>query len=178
MGVDLQRRIDAQPPLETGEIIISDILPDHAAQLFPAGEPPAIVTLPLEDAPEALHRPIVDALAHPGHTLRHPGRNQLVMEHPGGVLEPSVAVEQGMSVQVGGMGAIHGFMYQNTVIGVPENKGDNLPVAQIQYGAEIKFIDSWPHIVFELRHIGQPLFIGLIFVKLAVQHIVSQILRV
>ena len=68
MGVDLQRRIDAQPPLETGEIIISDILPDHAAQLFPAGEPPAIVTLPLEDAqkpsmgPLSMHLPTLDML--------------------------------------------------------------------------------------------------------------------
>lgn len=29
LGLYLHGRMDAQPPLETGEIVISDILPDH-----------------------------------------------------------------------------------------------------------------------------------------------------
>ena len=178
MGVDLHRCVDAQPPLETGEIVVSDILPDHLAQLLPAGEAPAIVSLPLENAPEALHGSVVNTLAYPRHTLRHPSRSQLVVEHPGRVLKAPVAVEQRMRVRVGGKGAIQGFMHQGAVVGVPENKGDNPPVAQIQYGAEVKFMDGWPHIIFELCYIGQPLFIGLVRVKLAVQHIFRQILRV
>ena len=62
MGVDLHGRVDAQPSLETGEIVVSDILPDHLAQLLPAGEAPAIVSLPLENAPEALHGSVVNTL--------------------------------------------------------------------------------------------------------------------
>ena len=55
--------MDAQAPLEAGEIVVSDILPNHLAQLLPAGEVPAIITFPLEDAPEALHGSVVNALA-------------------------------------------------------------------------------------------------------------------
>ena len=178
MGVDLHGRMNPQPPLEAREIVVSNILPDHTAQLFPAGEPPAIVTLPLQDTPEALHGSIVNTLAYPRHTLGHPSRSQLVMEHPGGVLEPPVTVEQGMSVRVGREGLIQRLIDQRAVIGVPEDKGDDPPVAQVQYGAEVKFMDRWPHIIFELCHISQPLFIGLFCAKLTVQHVFSQILRV
>ena len=162
MGVDLHGRMNPQPPLEAREIVVSNILPDHTAQLFPAGEPPAIVTLPLQDTPEALHGPVVNTLAYPRHTLGHPSRSQLVVEHSGRVLKAPVAVEQRMRVRVGGKGAIQGFMHQGAVVGVPENKGNDPSVAQIPNGAEVKFMDGWPHIIFELCHIGQPLFIGLV----------------
>ena len=83
LGVDLHGCMDTQPALETAEIVVGNIFPDHPAQQLPAGEFPAIVPLPLEDAPEALHRPVVNTLAHPGHALRHPGCGQLVVEYPG-----------------------------------------------------------------------------------------------
>ena len=47
-----------------------------------------------------------------------------------------------------------------------------------RYYGRVKFMDGWPHIIFELCHIGQPLFIGLVRIKLAVQNVFSQILRV
>ena len=150
----------------------------YTAQLFPAGEPPAIVTLSLQDTPEARHRSIVNTLAYPRHTLGHPSRSQLVMEHPDGVLEPPVTVEQGMSVRVGREGLIQRLIDQRAVIGVLEDKEDDPPVAQVQYGAEVKLMDCWPHIIFELCHISQPFFIGLFCAKLTVQHVFSQILRV
>ena len=93
LGVDLHGRMDAQTALETAEIVVGNILPDHPVQLLPAGEFPSIIALPLEDAPEALHRPVVNTLAHPGHALCHPGCGQLVVEHPGRILKAPVAVE-------------------------------------------------------------------------------------
>ena len=67
LGVDLHGRMDAQPPLETAEIAVGNILPDHPAQLLPAGKSPAI-TLPLEDTPETLYRPVVNTLPHSRYT--------------------------------------------------------------------------------------------------------------
>ena len=101
MSEDFHRCMDAQAALEAAEIVVGNILPDHPAQLLPAGEFPAIVPLPLEDAPEALHRPVVNTFAHPGHTLRHPGCGQLVLEHPGRILKAPVAVEQRVRIRIG-----------------------------------------------------------------------------
>ena len=61
--------MDAQAALKAAEIVVNDILPDHLAQLLPAGEFPAIIPFPLEDASEALHRPVVNTFAHSGHAL-------------------------------------------------------------------------------------------------------------
>lgn len=102
--VDLHRRMDAQPPLKAAEIAVGNILPDHPAQLLPAGEFPVIITLPLENTPEAFHRPVVDTLAYPGHTLCYPGRGQLVVEHTSSVLKAPAAVEQRVRIGVGGQG--------------------------------------------------------------------------
>ena len=52
--------------------------------------------LPLENAPEALHWSVVNTLADAGHALRHTGIHQLLAEDTVGVLEPSVAVKQGL----------------------------------------------------------------------------------
>ena len=53
--MDFHRGPHTQAALEAVEVVIGDVLLDHLDQLLPAGEPPAIVALPLEDAPEALH---------------------------------------------------------------------------------------------------------------------------
>ena len=178
MGVDLHRRMNTKAALEAGEIVVDDILPDHPAQLLPAGEFPAVIPLPLEDAPEALHRPVVNALAHPGHTLRHPSRGQLVAKHSGRILKSPVAVKQRVCIGVGGKGLVQHLMHKGAVVGVPEDKGDDPPVTEVQDGAEVELMHTRTHIIFELRHIRQPLFVGLIRVKLAVQHVFRQILRV
>ena len=178
MGVDLHRRMDAQAALEAAEIVVNDILPDHLAELLPAGEFSAIIPLPLENTPEALHRPVVDTLTYPGHTLRHPGRGQLVVKHPGRILKAPVAVKQRMCVRVGGKGPVQRLMYQSAVVGVPEDKGDNPPVTEVQDGAEVELTDRCADIIFELRHVCQPLFVRLFRVKLTVQYIFGQILRV
>ena len=80
--MDFHRGPHAQAALKAAEVVIGDVLLDHLDQLLPAGEPPAIVALPLEDTPEALHRAVVNALSHPGHTLCNASCSQLVMEDP------------------------------------------------------------------------------------------------
>lgn len=96
--------MDAQAALEAVEIVVGNILPDHPAQLRPAVEFPAIIAHPLENPPEALHRPAVNILAYPGHTLCYPGRGQLVVEHTSSVLKAPTAVEQRVRIGVGGQG--------------------------------------------------------------------------
>ena len=63
-GVDLQRSADTQAALEAAGVVVSDVAADHLYQGLPAGKAPAVVTFPLEDAPEALHGPVVNALAY------------------------------------------------------------------------------------------------------------------
>ena len=64
-----------------------------------AGETPAIIAFPFQDAPEALHRAVIDAMRHTGHTLRHSRLHELVVESAVGVLASSVTMEQRMRVR-------------------------------------------------------------------------------
>ena len=88
------RRQDAQIALDTSRVVIANILLDHLNKLVLAGEPSAVIAFPFQDAPEALHRAVINAMRHAGHTLRHPRLHKLVVEGTVGVLKPSVAVEQ------------------------------------------------------------------------------------
>ena len=81
--------MDAQPALGAAGIVVSDMPPDHRAQLLPAGGFPAIVRPPLEDTPEAPHRPVAHTLAHPVSSRPQPacrgtpGRKGAQYEHKG-----------------------------------------------------------------------------------------------
>ena len=66
-------------------------------------------------------------------------------------------------------------MYQGGVVGIPDDEGDDPPVTQIQDGAQVEFTHGGTHLVVELRHIGEPLLVGAVGVKLAVQHILCQL---
>lgn len=66
-----------------------------------AGKPSAVIAFPLQNAPEALHRAVINAMRHAGHTLRHFRLHELVVESAVGVLESSVTMEQGMHVRIG-----------------------------------------------------------------------------
>ena len=56
--------------LNTSRVVIANILPDHLNKLVLAGEPSAVIAFPFQNAPEALHRAVVNAMRHAGHTLR------------------------------------------------------------------------------------------------------------
>lgn len=84
---------NTQTSLQSPGIIVENVILDHSHQGFSAGKAFTIITLTLQDTPEALHWPIVDALANTGHTLDHTCLFQLRMESPIGVLESSVTME-------------------------------------------------------------------------------------
>lgn len=172
--MDLHRSPHAQATLEAAEVIVGDVLSDHTDQLLPAGEPPAIVALPLEDAPEALHRAVVNTHSNPGHALGDAGRSQLVVEDPGGIGTAPVAVKQRMGAGICLQCPVQGAVDQGGVIGIPDGEGDDPPVAQVQDGAQIELAHGGTHIVMKLCHIGEPLLIGAVRVKPAVQYIFRQ----
>ena len=91
--MDFHRGPHTQAALEAVEVVIGDVLLDHLDQLLPAGEPPAIVTLALQDAPKFLHRAIVNTVGHTGYTLRHSGLLKFMVECPAGVLKAPVTME-------------------------------------------------------------------------------------
>lgn len=175
--MDLHGCPHTQAALEAAEIVIDDIILNHTDQLFPAGELPAIVALLLQDAPEPLHRAVIYALSHPGHALGDAGGGQLVMEDLSGVGAAPVAVEQRMGTWIGVQRLIQSAVDQGSVVGIPDGEGDDPPVAQVQNGAQIELAHGGSYIVVELRHIGEPLFIGAVRVKLAVQYILHQMSR-
>ena len=87
------RRKNAKITLNPTSVIVMDILGDHLDELLFTGKTPAIISLSFQNAPEALHRAIVNAVGHAGHALCHTGLQQLVVKGPAGILEPSVTVE-------------------------------------------------------------------------------------
>ena len=94
------RRQDAQITLNTSRVVIANILLNHLNKLVLAGEPSAVIAFPFQDAPEALHRAVINAMRHAGHTLRHARLHKLVVEGTVGVLKPSVAVEQRIPIDI------------------------------------------------------------------------------
>ena len=171
----LERSADTQATLEAAGVVVGDISSDHVRQSLPASKPPAIVALPLADAPDPLHEAVVNALAHPGHALGHPGGGQLVMENLCGVLESPVAVEQGMGVGVYGNGLIQGIVGQGGVVGVPQGKRHDPPVAQVQDSAQIELPHRGARIVAELCHICEPLLIEAVRMEVRVQQVPGRI---
>ena len=76
----------------------------------------AVIAFPLQNAPEALHRAVVNAMRHAGHTLRHARLHKLVVEGTVGVLKTSVAVEQRMRVRIGLRRLVEGFENQWVIV--------------------------------------------------------------
>ena len=74
------RRQHAQITLDTSRVVIANILLDHLNKLVLAGEPSAVIAFPFQDAPAALHRAVINAMRHAGHTLRHARLHKLVVE--------------------------------------------------------------------------------------------------
>ena len=84
------RRQDAQIALDTSRVVIANILLDHLNKLVLADEPSAVIAFPLQDAPEALHGAIVNAMCNTGHrafSCRHRVSSQTkASDHPGTML--------------------------------------------------------------------------------------------
>ena len=172
------RRQDAQIALDTACIVIANILLDHLDKLTFAGEASAVIAFPFQNAPEALHRTVINAMRHAGHTLRHPRLHELVVKCAVGVLEPSVAVKQRMRVRIVPNSLVEGLENQRIVIAFTQHVGHNAPVAEIQNGAQIELADFVSRVPLEFCHVGEPLLVWLFGIKLPVQKIFGKILRI
>ena len=155
-----------------------DIGLNHLDKFTFAGKPSAVIAFPLQNAPEALHRAVIDAMRHAGHALRHACLHELVVESAVGVLESSVTMEQGMRVRIGFHSLIKGLENQRIVIAFAEHIGHDAPVTKVEDGAQIEFLYLHTLKPFEFGHIGEPLLIGLCGIKLPVQKVFGKILRI
>ena len=57
-----------------------DIGLNHLHKLVLAGKPSAVTAFLLQNAPEALHRAVINVMRYAGHTLRHSRLHELVVE--------------------------------------------------------------------------------------------------
>ena len=80
----------AQITLHPSGVVIMDIGLNHLHKLPLAGKPSAVIAFPLQDAPEALHGAIVNAMCNTGHrafSCRHRVSSQTkASDHPGTML--------------------------------------------------------------------------------------------
>ena len=173
-----QRREDAEIPLHAPSVVVTDIALDHLDEGLLAGKSLSIVTLPFQNAPEALHRTVVYAVSHTGHALRHARLFEPLVERPVRVLETTVAMEQGMRIWVGRCRFVKGFEYQWIVVSFAYHIGDDTPVIQVQNGAEIQLVYLHAFIPLEFCHICEPFLVGLVRVELAVQQVFGYVLRI
>ena len=125
------RRQDTQIALHPPGVVVMDIVLDRLNKLPLTGEPPAVIAFPLQNAPEALHRTVINTMRHTGHTLRHPRLHKLVVESAVGILESSVAMEQRMRVRRSLHSPIKGFENQRIIVTFTEYIGHNAPVAKV-----------------------------------------------
>lgn len=164
--------------LHAAGIVVTDIAFDHPDKLLLTGKTSAIVTLPLQNAPEPLHWPVVNAVCYTGHALRHPCLLELAVKGSAGVLEPSVTMEQGVSVRIGLNSLVKGFIDKRVVVALTEHIGHDTPVAKVKDGTQIELVYGRALVPFELGHVGQPFLIGLVCIKLAVQNILCNVLGI
>lgn len=162
---------DTQVTLYPTGVVVADIALDHMHKLLLAGKAFAVVPFSLQDAPEALHRAIVNAMSYAGHTLGHPGLFQSIVKSPACILETSVTVEQRVCVRIGIQCLVKSIEYQKTIVTSTNCIGNDAPIIQIQNRTQVNFAGFKFIIPLEFGHISQPFFIGLICVKVSVQNI-------
>lgn len=169
--MSLHRCLNEQTVLVTAVVVVINVIFNGGNQLFPAGECLSVIAFTFQDSPEALHRTIVNTAANTGHTLRHTGIQQLLVEGSAGVLESTIAVEQRMRIWIFQNGFVKGIKDQLVVISVAENVADNSAITQVKDCTQIELVDNWTFIPLKLCHIGQPLFIWPSCPELPVQKI-------
>ena len=140
--MSLHRCLDEQTVLVTAVVVVINVIFNSGNQLFPAGECLSVIAFTFQDSPEALHRAIVNTAANTGHTLRHSGIQQLLVESSAGVLESTVTVEQWVSIWIFQNSFIKRIKNQLVVIPVTNNIADNSPVTQIEDRAQIELVDN------------------------------------
>ena len=113
-----------------------------------------------------------------GHTLCHTGFLQLVVEGAVCVLESSVGMEDGTGVRIAVYRPVKGFEYQRIIIPLANYVGNNPSVVEIQDCTKIDFAYIDAFVPLELCDICEPLFVGCLGMKISVQDVLRNILRV
>jgi len=174
----LHRCQNAQVALYPAVVVVDDIIFNHLHKLLTARKSSAVVPLTLENTPKAFHRAVVNTLGYSGHTLSHLRLLQLVVEYSVGVLETSVAMKQRMGIWIGFNSGIQGVEYERIIIAVTNNKGNDSAVVQIKDCAKVQLAYIGTFVPLKLCHICQLLLIGHTCVKLAVQPVLGDVLRI
>ena len=112
----LHRCQDPQITLNPAIVVVGNIVFNHIHEIISTCEPSAVVSLAFENAPESLHRSIVDTLGYSGHALLHLCLLQLIVKHSVGILETSVAMEQRMCVRIRFNSGIQCVKYKRIII--------------------------------------------------------------
>ena len=149
----LHRCQDAEIALETLAVVIVNVFFNHPYEALTVSKPSAVVPFPFQDAPETLHRPVVNTVCYPGHTLRHPCRFQFCVKSAVCILKSSVTVEQRMGIRISCDSRIKGVIYQRIVVTVPDDKGDDSSVVKVKNGTQIYLVLFNTLIPFEFCYI-------------------------
>ena len=164
--------------LHPSGIVIADVVLNHLDEFLLTGKTTVIITLSFQDAPEPFHGAVVNAVRDTGHTLRHTSLQKFMVKGSVSILEPSVAMEQWMSIRVGLNSLVKGFVDERIVIAITDHIGHDTPVAEVKDGTKIDLVYRNSLIPLELSHISQPFLVGLFCMELAVQKVLRNILGV
>lgn len=134
-------RQNARVSLHASGVVVTDVGADHVDQFLLVCEATAIIPLPLQNTPEALHWPVINTMGYSGHALCHTGLFQLVVEGTVCVLKTTVRMENGVGIRIVVYCLVKGFEYEWIVISLADYERDNASVVKIQNGTEIDFMD-------------------------------------
>lgn len=124
----LKGREDTQIALHSSIVVIADVMGDHLDQLLLAGKALAVVALALQNAPEPLHRTVIDAFGYTGHALCHSSFLQLVVEYSVCILKPSIRMEDGVSLRICLHGFVEGLEYKRVVVSIANDERDDASI--------------------------------------------------
>ena len=174
----LGRRHQMKIPLDPPGVIVVDILLNSSDQVLLGGKSPPIVLLALQDAPEAFHGPIINAVGNSGHALLHVVFLQLRAELSARILESPVTMKQWMSARFQLHSSIKGVQDQRIVIVIPNYVGYDPAVIKIQNSTQIYFVNFDPDVILELCHIGEPFFVWCVSMKIPVKIVPCDVCRI
>ena len=174
----LGRRHQMQIPLDPPGVIVANILLNGINQVLLGGKSPSIVLLSLQDAPEAFHGPVINAVSNPGHALFHVVFLYLRAELPARILESPVTMKQWMSIRLQRYRGIKSVHDQRIVIAVSDHVGYNPAVIEIQDGTQVYLVNFDPNVILKFCHIGEPFFVWCVSMKIPVKIVPCDVCRI
>ena len=119
---------DAQIALHTPIIVVTDVVGDHLDKFLLACKSLAVIALTLQNAPEPLHRAVVDAFGHTRHTLCHSSFLQLVVECSVCILKPSIRMKDRVSTRIYLHGLVKGLECKRVIVSISDDERDDASI--------------------------------------------------